>query len=145
MSHLPPAPVQVTDEEREAIMRAQVRAAASAKIVAALHPKLVEVRATCQQALKARPAPPDTLTLACTASAPELIAAIKAHRRYASSGTLSLLRKSRAELGLILSNLDPAKAPVRETSAITSDRFLRTARLVERRAEIERLQARAAG
>jgi hypothetical protein len=136
-----PTPRLVTDEEREATMAAQLRAAASAKIIASLHPGRVEQRACCQAALRARPAPPDAAALAATGTAEALAAAIRGHRRYGCSGVLSLLGKSRTELALILANLEPQRRPTRELAAVSSERFLRTARLVERRAEIERLQA----
>ena len=143
MAGLPPPPKVVTDEEREATYRAQLRRASSMKVMAALQPALVEVRATAQLALKAPPRR-DEHMLMTSGTAMELMAAIKAHRRYASSGTLALLGKSPRELSLIYASLEPGRKPTRELTALTSERFMRTARIVERRERYDALQAQAA-
>jgi hypothetical protein len=141
---LPAPPRRVTDEEREATMRAQVLASAASKVVASAQPALAEQRRVCQLALQARPAPPSALELGAKGTPAELAAAIRGHRRYASSGTLSLLGKSREQLACILASLEPRRGGGKELHATSSERFLRTARLAERAAEVERLKARAA-
>lgn len=113
------------------------------KVMASLQPALVEVRATAQLALKAPPRR-DEHMLMTSGTAMELMAAIKAHRRYASSGTLALLGKSPKELSLILASLEPGRKPTRELAALTSERFMHTARIVERRERYDALQAQAA-
>ena len=132
--------VPVTDEEREATMRAQLKRCAKMTVLPT-EPALAEVRAVCQLALKAKPSPPTDTEVVLYGTVEELRTAIRTHKRYNYCGIPPLLGKSRQELALILANMTPYRQPVKERDRVTSARFLVTARHATREDDRQRLAA----